>query len=172
MKYLFSLFLFFFLPFSAHAFNVVQATSTHALGFDIEDVDLTGSTMEIRVYPPNTSTYSRTLACAFLTAPYAVNAQSGINDIYLQVRPRQIYHSAITGFSSLTGGSMLQYGCLQRGIHTVALFDSNTDTSPNVSDTIYLEQNSLDLSSTIILLFLVGAMLSVLRPVISKLTLR
>lgn len=169
MKYLF-LIPFFFFPLIAHGFEVVQASSTHALGFDISDVDLSSTASEIRVFPPGISSYSRTNACAMFIAPFGLPNQN-IDDNYIFIRPSMV---TVNNFNlnNLVAGVYAHYNCRLSGVHTVALFTAAGSVTPSASDTIYLEQYPLDLGSTIILLFLVGAMLSVLRPVISKLTLR
>ena len=169
MKYFFILLLFFF-PLTSHAFDVVQASSTHALGFDISDVDLSGIASEIRVFAPGISVYSRNNACAMFVAPFGLPNQD-IDDNYVFIRPVSVsvnnyYHN------NIVANIYAHYNCRQAGVHTVGLFTGAGDVSLDASDTIYLEQYPLDLRSLIILLFLVGAMLAVLRPVISKLTLR
>lgn len=173
MKYLF-LIPFFFFPLTAHAFNVIQASSTHALGFDIEDIDLTGiSSGEIRVYAPGSrGTMNRSTSCATYSFT-TMNPSGDNNDIFVSIRPQNQMYVPFTTSANFTTAQVLNfYNCIARGTHYVALFSNISDTSAEASDTIYLEQYPLDLRSTIILLFLVGAMLAVLRPVISKLTLR
>lgn len=170
MKYLF-LIPFFFFPLTAHgAFNVVQASSTHALGFDISDVDLSGTASEIRVFPPGISVYSRNNACAMFVAPFGLPNQD-IDDNYVFIRPVSV---SVNNYyqNNIVANIYAHYNCRQAGVHTVGLFTGAGDVTLDASDTIYLEQYPLDLRSLIILLFLVGAMLAVLRPVISKLTLR
>lgn len=174
MKYLFLLIAFTIPSITFGAFNVIQSSSTHALGFDIEDIDLTGiSSGEIRVYAPGSrGTTNRSTSCATYSFT-TMNPSGDNNDIFVSIRPQNQMYIPFTTTANFTTAQVLNfYNCIARGTHYVALFNNITDTSPEASDTIYLEQEALDHRSVFVIIFLIGALLAVLRPVISKLTLR
>lgn len=165
----FFLFLLFFIPSLTNAFNIVQASSTHALGFDIELVDFAPAS-EIRVFYGTPASYTRINACSV----YSFNsfiAGSALNDLYIHIRPSILRNSNQVAVNNTTN-YVNYYNCSTRGTYTVGVFNNVSATSPISSDTIYLEQMPLDFKQVFMLLFLIGALLAILRPLISKLTLR
>lgn len=162
---------FLFLP--AHAFaslNVLQTRSTHALGFDVSILS-TSALGEIRVYASSSApVYSRGTACAIYST-VSFNPNATTTSTTLNIRPQLITPSQFI-VSSISNSPLSFYSCTAVATHTVALFSSPTDTTPDFSDTIYLEQFPLDFRSVFMLIFIVGALLAILRPIIKTLTLK
>lgn len=169
MKY-FVLILFFLPSLSFGALSITQASSTHALGFDAVG-DFTGLS-EVRIFAPGTPAvnYARTYACAVFSYP-SFHPNVATNNLSFSIRPSQLFNNNSTA-STPSATYINYYNCFTNGVHTVGIFSNSGATSASASDTIYLEQLPLDYKWTFVLLFLIGALLAVLRPVISKLTLR
>lgn len=166
IKYLFIIpFLLF--PFFAHGaitgspkLNV--ASSTHSIGFTIYDFTVTGvnPTDEIRMYPIN---YTGSLTSANSCYVYQLwRSMAGSGSISLTIKPDTF----------LLSNSGTPYRCLANGYYYIYFFPSSTSTSPTYSLTIYLENYPLDIRSTFMLMFLIGGLLAILRPLILKLTLK
>lgn len=169
MKY-FVLILFFLPSLSFGALSITQASSTHALGFDAVG-DFTSTTAELRIYAPGApATYPRNNACAVFTFNH-FHPGFSTNNVNFSIRPQRVQGiNLATAMATVT--NLDTYQCKVNGVYTVGIFTNAAATSALSSDTIYLEQLPLDFKSTFMLLFLIGALLAVLRPVISKLTLR
>lgn len=165
IKYLFII-PFFFLPLSVNAgilgtptLNV--ASTTHKIGFTIQNLNIVGTpTEEIRIYPAfSTISTVRTNAC--LVIPIAQTMYNGSSNS-ITIRP---YDFIVSSSSN--------YRCYANGYYSVQIYLNNTTTSPVLTvGTIYMEQFPLDIRSTFMLMFLIGGLLAILRPLILKLTLK
>jgi len=163
---------FLFLPTYAFASLTVSVDrSTHALGFDVLLTNASSSS-EVRIFPPYSTgprDNTRGSACAWFVSP-TYNWNTIASTALLQIRPSAFPNAHYVGTSATL--AQYNYYCFSSGVHTVALFSGPTSTSTISSDTIYLEQYPLDFRSVFMLIFIVGALLAILRPIIKTLTLK